>query len=452
MFACGLFYICDIPNKRFFAINYFHIIVSLELFFYLETEYFNEFNNKSPLLHTWTLSVEEQFYLVFPLLVIGVQRFAPKLLTWVLLVIFAASFACALYLTETNAVLSFYATHTRAWELMAGALVAIHQKRLRHWLCGVSSVANHKKTIDLSIVVALLVIAICVFSFSEKTGTPSISTVLSVSAAATILLVGADSGWARQALANRLMVSIGKLSYSLYIFHQPVNSFLYYSSFGQRHADTLQFVILSILITTVLSLTSYVLVERPIRYSNNISRRTILASVGFVGLSLLAVGYQGDTSGGLKDHLVAKYSSSGHVLLVDVDDEKRRVGELANRVYRQYNTDFAPLDRVRILVMGDSMANDAFLSLIAVREKVPNPEYAVRAVRVDDECMDTFLIELQSDAGGLSACLKDPSLPEMDLLKAKSLFQHADIILMTAIWQEGTYKCPSSEHLAQLAA
>ncbi len=409
-------------------------------FFYLETDYFNEFTNKSPLLHTWTLSVEEQFYLGFPLLMLGVHRAAPRLLTPVLVTILIASFACAVYLTETNPILSFYATHTRAWELMAGALVAIHQGRLRGWIGAGSGAAMHRQSVELAVVAALVVILACVFTFSEKTSTPSVSTVLPVAGTGIILLLGADASIVRRLLSSRPMVSIGKLSYSLYIFHQPVNSFLHYSSFGEAHANTPQLFAASLLITVTLSLLSYTLVERPIRYSAMASRRRVFAGAAIMSLLLVAIGYQGNKTDGLRAHMVAKYSKAGNVLLVDVDEEKKRVGALARRIYWQYNTDFDSPGTTRILVMGDSMANDAFLSLIGLQEKLTKPHYSVRALRVDDECMKAFQKELQLSANGKSACLKDPDLPETNLQSAKALVSGADIILMTAIWQESTYE------------
>lgn len=86
------------------------------------------------------------------------------------------------------------------------------------------------------------------------------------------------------------------------------------------------------------------------------------------------------------------------------------------------------------------MANDAFLSLIGLREKLSHPHYAVRALRVDDECMKAFQKELQLNFNGKSACLKDPDLPEITLQSAKKRISGANIILMTAIWQESTYE------------
>ena len=80
------------------------------------------------------LSVEEQFYVAFPLLLLGVSKLKRRVLTPVLVAVLVVSFVSAVYLTESNPILSFYATHTRAWELMAGALVAIHQQKLVGWI------------------------------------------------------------------------------------------------------------------------------------------------------------------------------------------------------------------------------------------------------------------------------------------------------------------------------
>ena len=94
-------------------------------FFYIELDYFNEFSKKNPLLHTWSLAVEEQFYLIFPLILLLIQRLGVKAHFFSLGFILIISFISAVILSSTNTSLAFYSLHTRAWELMAGALVGL---------------------------------------------------------------------------------------------------------------------------------------------------------------------------------------------------------------------------------------------------------------------------------------------------------------------------------------
>ena len=110
----------SIVATSFFVSNYF---------FYFETDYFNEFTNKAPLLHTWTLAVEEQFYIIYPLLLIAVFKYKKLNLKWVVAIILITSFVFAVVTVRTNQSLAFYSTQTRAWELMVGCLLAVMERR-----------------------------------------------------------------------------------------------------------------------------------------------------------------------------------------------------------------------------------------------------------------------------------------------------------------------------------
>ena len=106
-----------------------HTLVSIatflsNYFFYLELDYFNEFSSKNPLLHTWSLAVEEQFYLFFPILIMLIYPKGRVTLFASLIVFFILSIFSSQSLSSHNASLSFYSLHTRAWELMFGAFVA----------------------------------------------------------------------------------------------------------------------------------------------------------------------------------------------------------------------------------------------------------------------------------------------------------------------------------------
>lgn len=196
-------------------------------FFYLETDYFNEFTSKSPLLHTWTLAVEEQFYLLFPLLLLIVFPLGKVKLNLLVVGLLLTSFVFAVATVAQDRDLAFYGTHTRAWELMVGCVLAINRDAILAWTNARLSDVSERLAYEVAGVLALTGIIFSVLFFSEKTVHPSFITALPVISTAILLLVGHRASVVKAVLAHPVAVLIGLLSYSLYIFHQPISAFLF---------------------------------------------------------------------------------------------------------------------------------------------------------------------------------------------------------------------------------
>ncbi len=236
----------------------------------LNTDYFAPTVEVQPLNHLWSLAVEEQFYFIYPLIlwaIMGIlKRILPpassSLTSWVNVVLTAlaiASFALAFvpFSVHGAALVPYYLPHLRIGELLIGAIlaVAVSQGSLKPSVKTATSVGS------LSIVVLIVCL---VLPFPNTTPWfPGFAAALPCIASAGIIYAGARPYWFASVLSHRAVVFVGKISYSLYLWHWPVLAFAHYA-LGQE----LSYSVLAIcaLLIVLLSLASYYLIEQPLRH------------------------------------------------------------------------------------------------------------------------------------------------------------------------------------------
>jgi peptidoglycan/LPS O-acetylase OafA/YrhL len=176
----------------------------------LQSGYFDIESAKKPLLHLWSLGIEEQFYLVWPLLLMLVARLRLRMLTAVS-VVGMASFVLNVALIGSNPVATFYLPFTRAWELLAGAALA----------CGWNQISQTGAASNRRALFGVLLIATAAAVLDTKSAFPGWWAMLPVAGAA--LLLSAPAAWFCQALlASPPMVWVGLISYPLYLWHWPL--------------------------------------------------------------------------------------------------------------------------------------------------------------------------------------------------------------------------------------
>lgn len=253
-------------------------LLSFSNFFYFaESGYFDTPTAEKPLLHTWSLAIEEQFYLIFPVCLLVLSKFCPRWRRAAILALCAASFLLCLALTPKSPTAAFFMPQTRCWELLIGALLVVFRRPTpgRRWVIEVGTAAG------LSVVFG------CALTYSDKTSFPGWAAALPALGTAVTIYFAERSCIAGRLLAHPLPVFIGKFSYSLYLWHLPILAFGYYLALGALSPQQTAILLTA---TLVISLLSWRFIEQPARAPGAISRPALFRAVGVSGALIYATG------------------------------------------------------------------------------------------------------------------------------------------------------------------
>lgn len=258
------------------------------------TDYFGPGAAYQPLLHTWSLAVEEQFYIVYPLLLWWASRWSPRWTLPVLGMLTAASFATALIDTEQRPVAAFFLMPSRGWELGMGCLLALALARSS--TPSTTSVLAPRAVREVLGAVSLTAIVAACMMYDETTPFPGTAALVPCLAAAALIGVGAHGGsLASRLLASRPFVSISLLSYSLYLWHWPLLAFVRIYRDNEDLPPTLA--LACVVTATGLAAITWALVERPVR-SRSARPVTVFSFAGIATVAVVTVSLAGWHSGG----------------------------------------------------------------------------------------------------------------------------------------------------------
>ena len=294
-------------------------------------DYWDVVNEYKPLMHTWSLGVEEQYYLVYPFLFLALGQARRKLLAPFLVLATAASFG--LFLGPFDDFQKFYWIPFRFFELSLGGLVAIYLN---------GRVVEHPATAIFPVgLLALMVVPSGVVS-------PEVSLVSSVLLSAGVVAsANSSSRVASLLLSNPISVWTGKISFSLYMWHQPVLAFARYAWVQEFEPEHL---IVLYALTLGLSVLTYVFVEQPFRNKQRVGTRTLLAVLG--------VGTLVANAGALYLYANAGVWKDIPELAITRGEVVRNQHALYNDRVHQYDRDFVDDARLKVLVVGNSFARD----------------------------------------------------------------------------------------------
>lgn len=336
-------YSSSIISSIFFYSNYF--------FFFQGLDYNSESSFLKPLLHTWSLSVEEQFYIFFPIVLIFIHRFKNKLnLTLSLIIIlFFISFFTSIF----NNSFSFYSSSSRFWELLAGTLLVFIEKKEIDF--------TSKKKLSYF---GIILILISYLLLDNKILHPSHLTLLPVIGTCLIILFIQKDQIIYKVLTTRILTKIGLWSYSLYLWHYPIFAFARNRGKSLSDYDKLEL----ILLTFVLSILSYYFVEKPIRKIDYLKSKLFLIIFSFLSILLISLNLFSIKTKGFEDrvHVVLKNLARENLWEKMIDDKGVCFDRQKN--FCKFNNDF---DR-SIVLIGDSHAEVISYNLYEQTNKTYN--------------------------------------------------------------------------------
>ena len=269
------------------------ILSGSNFLFFRKAGYFDSSVELKPLLHTWSLAVEEQFYLVFPPLLLLAYRLGRRWIWTIGFSLALASFGFAQWASSHLPIFGFYLAPTRAWEILAGSLLALSEqerfeKKLSTWPEWLPNVAS---------VLGFALIANSIFTFDSETPFPSFYTLLPVAGTLMIIRFADSDTFLGRCLATPGLVGIGLISYSAYLWHQPVYAFA--RLYSLRPPSKLFFSALIVLVLAIAAL-SWRWVETPFRKANSISFRALVISLSSIAMLILGLGVLFHTTDGFE--------------------------------------------------------------------------------------------------------------------------------------------------------
>ncbi|MEO1291408.1 MAG: acyltransferase family protein [Pseudomonadota bacterium] len=392
------------------------------IFFWNESGYFQRAAELMPLLHTWSLAIEEQFYFLFPPLLLLLAR-APRAILPVLLVAAILGSVWVVEHLRDSGVVSgsslFFLTPFRAWELSVGALLAAGERHGR---------VNGRHSVNrLAGWVAFVALLVCFTQFDERAAHPGWVTAIPVAATALLLWCVRGPRGAGVVLSLPPVVWVGLISYSLYLVHQPVFAFAR-KAFGAELAETQ--IALLLALSVGLALLSYWLVERPFRErsangGHAISTRRVVTWLGAITVVQVAFGAGLAVTGGLPE----RYAAHNRALAMTNPVESGRYTRA--RFNARLGQPFADEGR-RVLLIGDSFAEDLHN---VIREHDDSVRLTISTHRISSRCgvlwveQDLTTLIDPIDRGRCTQRSRDQRFASLERL------EEADVVVLAARWR-----------------
>ena len=339
--------------------GYFRSVIATLLFysnfyFWKTSPYFISESDLEPLLHTWSLSIEEQFYLLFPLLLIFFFKYLKKYIFFLLSLGFILSFLLCQFLalkTSGNN-FNFYFTFSRAWELALGAIAAYYLFYNKLILSN-----NFKNTFSL---IGFLLILFPIFLFDRQTLYPSYFTLIPTIGTVLIIIFADEQTLVKKFLSTKILVGVGLISYSFYLWHQPLLAYgrISFEDFSN------QYKLLAILIALVLSFFSYNYIEKIFRNKNKIDvkflSKTLILSI-FLLVLFAQINQKFFSTKNSSELLLAKLLSKSQAVYFTKMDERQFIK--SRILYETLDPKIIIIGSSRVMQLSNDNFNQQILNL-----------------------------------------------------------------------------------------
>ncbi len=323
------------------------------LMLWSEVGYFDNASELKPLLHLWSLGVEEQFYIVWPPLMLVIWKSNLRFLK-LALIIGVTSFLFSVYCTYTNPVQAFYSPLSRLWELLAGGVLAylvVHNQYI---------VRSHH---NLQSFTGITLIVVALFVIQKTSKFPGLLALLPVLGAFLLISAG-PNGWVnRKILSNKILVSIGLISYPLYLWHWPLLSFLRIGDADGTYRDVpMLHRSIAVILAVFLAWITYRFIERPIRFGGN--KQIWLPTLGVLGIASCLFGVTIFFSDGFPGRIQLNPPTAS-ILFSEYPHPLRN--EACENQYPELKSSWSCLlskpQKANVAIIGDSHAHQYYYSL-----------------------------------------------------------------------------------------
>ncbi|MFT4059319.1 MAG: acyltransferase family protein [Legionella sp.] len=249
-------------NLRFLGRSLAAAALSLSnCLFWLESGYFNTTTTSKPLLHTWSLSVEEQFYLLWPFILFLVAvKWQKRFWPWAIVFLGIVSFSLNLALQKSHLTALYFLMPFRVFEFCIGALMV--------WLINLRPKSDFPN--ECLCLLGLGMMLYAVFYFTKDTVFPSYNALLPTIGAALVIYAG-GARYSGKLFSNKLAVGLGLISYSLYLVHWPI--IVFYSYFTAAEITSFYIQIMVCVSAILVALFTYQFIEKPFRYADTLDKR-----------------------------------------------------------------------------------------------------------------------------------------------------------------------------------
>ena len=391
-------------SQSLVAVNLF---ASNILFWRESGDYFDAAVEDKPLLHTWSLAVEEQYYVLFPIFLFLAWRYGKNRVFWMIVIMASISLLFSEWGWRNEATANFYLAPTRAWELFAGAIAAFIVQKY-----GVRK--NNFLTL-----LGLAAIVFSIFAYNDSTPFPSMYTLVPVLGVVLLILYADKETLVAKLLSTKMFIGIGLISYSAYLWHQPLFAFARIRSLEHP----------SLLLMSVLCLTSMLFayfswrfIEKPFRQPQIVTRKFVFLT-SFIGIfTFIAIGSAGHFTNGFK----AQILNDRQIALVDtiktslLPSCKQRLEECFKQLESREGRE--------IVLIGDSNANHFSVGLQKIADEL---EYSLHRLTFPG-CMPLAEFYLLNQSPGFNAqCLSFNRSVKDKLAENDESF---DVIVVSAAW------------------
>ncbi len=339
-------------------------------FYFTGLEYGAESGLLKPLLHTWSLAIEEQFYLIFPLIFFLIFKFFYNFRIKIIFAIILASFIFAIYFSNINPSLNFYLILSRIWEILIGTLIYFFEKFREKQ-------PSHFQS-NLFVTLGLMAILFSFINIDSSQGHPNLNSAIPILSVGLIIYYSQKDAIVVKFLSNKIFTSIGLISYSLYLWHYPIFAF---SRIGYLTKNIYHEILVALTIL-ILSILTYYFIEKPFRSSQLVKFKHFIFSVILTFFILMSFSSLVIINNGFKD----RYPQYGKFNL----DNLKYSEEVRIFKYETGSPKFKDTNnQSKVLIFGNSHGRDLFNIFISNKQLFSKYQFSMLDGQV--HCLDRIV-------------------------------------------------------------